>query len=130
VQQQGKKKAIQFLEGKIGTTVTLERFSLSFPKKIVLTGLYMEDQSKDTLLYAGRLGINTDLWALTKNRIELKEIELENFTANIARSKEDSAFNFDYIINAFSDTTQIVEDTLSTPWDFAVGDLSLEDIRL
>ncbi|HYF68113.1 MAG TPA: hypothetical protein VD884_08255, partial [Ohtaekwangia sp.] len=130
VQQKGKEKAIGFLEEKIGTTVRLERFSLSFPKRIVLTGFYLEDQQKDTLLYAGRLGIDTDLWALTKHRIELNDIELENFTANVSRAEKDSAFNFDYILKAFSDTTQTPKDTVSTPWEFGIGNILLEDIRL
>lgn len=130
VQKKGKEKAIGFLEEKIGTTVHLERFSLSFPKKIVLTGFYLEDQQRDTLLYAGRLGIDTDLWALTKHRIELNNIELENFTARVSRAEKDSAFNFDYILKAFADTTQAPKDTVSTPWAFGIGNILLEDIRL
>src|SRR5687768_8452567 len=62
VQNKLTQKAISFLESKIGTDVNLERISLSIPKKIVLTGLYLEDQKRDTLLYAGELAVNTDLW--------------------------------------------------------------------
>src|SRR5690349_1444826 len=64
-------KAVGFLKDKIGTEVRLDHISLSFPKKVVLEGLYVEDQSTDTLLYAGRLAVNTDLWALTHNEIDL-----------------------------------------------------------
>ena len=107
VQNQIKQKAIAFLEEKIHTKVRLDHFSLSFPKKIVIEGFYMEDQERDTLLYAGRLGIDTDLWSLTDNTIELNRVELENFTSRIKRSEQDSAFNFDYIIKAFAtDTVQ------------------------
>jgi uncharacterized protein involved in outer membrane biogenesis len=130
VQQKIKDKAISFLEEKIQTEVRLEHFSLSFPKKIVLTGLYLEDQNKDTLLYAGRLGIDTDLWALTKHKIELKDIELEQVTARVSRPATDSAFNFDYILKAFAgDSTSTKPDTVATPWEFALGDILLEDIN-
>ena len=64
VQNKLTQKAITFLENKIGTDVNLEHISLSIPKKIVLTGLYLEDQQRDTLLYAEELAINTDLWRL------------------------------------------------------------------
>jgi uncharacterized protein involved in outer membrane biogenesis len=127
VQQRIKDEAISFLEGKLNTEVRLDHFSLSFPKKVVLTGLYLEDQKKDTLLYAGRLGIDTDLWALTKNKIELSDIELEDFTAHVSRPANDSAFNFDYILKAFADTTATKPDTVSKPWEFAIGDILLED---
>jgi translocation and assembly module TamB len=130
VQQRIKDEAISFLEGKLNTEVRLDHFSLSFPKKVVLTGLYLEDQKKDTLLYAGRLGIDTDLWALTKNKIELSDIELEDFTAHVSRPANDSAFNFDYILKAFADTTATKPDTVSKPWEFAIGDILLEDLNV
>src|SRR5687767_6662910 len=72
-------EAVGFLKGKIGTEVRLDHISLSIPKKIVLTGLYLEDQSQDTLLYAGELAINTDLYALTKRTIQLNDVELNDF---------------------------------------------------
>jgi translocation and assembly module TamB len=129
IQNKIKQEAITFLQGKIGTKVALEHFSLSFPKKIVLTGFYMEDQQRDTLVYAGRLGIDTDLWALTDKTIELNKIELEDFSAKIKRSEQDSAFNFDYIIKAFASDSTAVDTTASAPWDFKLGDIELQNLR-
>jgi translocation and assembly module TamB len=129
VQNKIKQKAISFLESKIGTRVELEHFSLSFSKKIIIEGLYLEDQQKDTLLYAGRLGVDTDLWALTDNTIELNTIELENFTSTIKRSEKDSAFNFDYIIKAFVSDTVQADTTASAPWDFRLGDVELRNLK-
>jgi translocation and assembly module TamB len=125
VQNRITQEAIQFLEKRIKTDVRLDYISISFPKKIVLTGLYLEDQKKDTLLYAGMLAIDTDLWGLTQRRIQLNDIELDKLTAYINRSPQDSAFNFDYIIDAFSDTTTVVEDTTAVPWEFSIGDIQL-----
>jgi translocation and assembly module TamB len=125
VQNKITQKAISFLEEKIKTEVRLDYVSISFPKKIVLTGLYLEDQREDTLLYAGSLAIDTDLWSLTQHRIQLNDIELERLTAFIYRNPKDSAFNFDYIIDAFSDTTAVQKDTVAKPWDFSIGDVSL-----
>ncbi len=126
VQNKIRGEAISFLENKIGTPVRLAHFSLSFPKKIVLEGLYIEDQAQDTLLYAGRIGIDTDLWALTDNTIELNKLELENIVSTIKRSEADSAFNFDYIIAAFAtaDTTPV--DTTAAPWTFRLGEIELD----
>ncbi|HTF16575.1 MAG TPA: hypothetical protein VK658_00810, partial [Chryseolinea sp.] len=66
VQKRIVNEAVSFVEKKIGTRVSLAHLGLSFPKAIVLEGLYLEDQKTDTLLYIGRLSIDTDLWGLTR----------------------------------------------------------------
>ncbi len=128
VQNKIKQEAITFLESKIGTPVRLAHFSLSFPKKIVIEGLYIEDQQQDTLLYAGRVGVDTDLWALTDNTIELNKIELSNIVSTIKRSEADSAFNFDYIIAAFATADTVAVDTTAAPWTFRLGEVELEQL--
>ena len=131
IQNKLTQKAITFLENKIGTDVNLEHISLSIPKKLVLTGLYIEDQQKDTLIYAGELAVNTNLWKLTNRTIELSQIELSDFNGNITRTENDSAFNFSYIIDAFTgDTTSAPADTTQAPWAFSIGEISLERIRV
>ena len=130
VQNKLVQKAVTFLHNKIGTEVRLEHISLSIPKKIVLTGLYLEDQKKDTLLYAGELSINTDLWQLTNQSIQLNDIELSDFKGSIYRTRADSSFNFDYIIKAFSGDTTVVADKTQAPWKFSIGNLNLENIAL
>ncbi|MEJ7646319.1 MAG: translocation/assembly module TamB domain-containing protein [Chryseolinea sp.] len=129
VQNKLTQEAVKFLHKKIGTPVSLDHISLSFPKAIVLDGLYIEDQSTDTLLYAGKLSVDTDLWSLTRNEIQLNNISLEHSSVSISRTV-DGKFNFDYIIQAFAGDTTIVADTTSTPWTFTVGDIDLNDIQV
>lgn len=122
--------AVNFLQEKIQTKVSLDHISLSIPKSIVLTGLYLEDQKQDTLLYAGELSVNTDLWALTENKIQLNDVSLDNFKAAISRNEQDSAFNFDYILDAFATDTTVAPDTTQTPWSFALGNINLSNIQV
>lgn len=130
VQQKITQKAISFLEDKIGTEVELEKLYISFPKNIVLQGLYLEDQSSDTLLYVGELKIDTDLWALTRNEIQLNNIALENTVANIRRAENDSAYNFNYIMDAFAGDSTAVPDTLEQKgWTFSLETIALENIK-
>lgn len=124
-------KAVSIVEEKIGTEVTLEGIRVGFPKSIVLEGLYLEDQQGDTLLYAGKLSVDTDLWALTRNEIQLNDIHLENSAAFISRPESDSAFNFTYIIDAFAGDSTAVPDTLEQKgWNFSLETIKLERIRL
>lgn len=122
-------EAVSFVQKKIGTRVSLDHLSLSFPKAIVLEGIYLEDQKTDTLLYAGRLSIDTDLWALTRNTIELNDVTLSNADIRIKRSAVDSTFNFDYIIDAFAGTEPKADTTPSKPWNFNIEDISLQEVK-
>ena len=105
-------KAVSFLEEKIGTEVSLGGISIRFPKSVVLEDIYLEDQNGDTLLYAGKLAVDTDLLALTRNEIHLNEILLENAAAFVSRAENDSAFNYSYIMDAFAGDSTAVPDTL------------------
>ncbi|HTE31012.1 MAG TPA: hypothetical protein VK666_11610, partial [Chryseolinea sp.] len=130
VQNRITQEAVAFLQKKIGTKVSLGHFSLSFPKKLVLEEIYLEDKKSDTLLYAGKLSIDTDLWALVHHKIKLNDIALEDSHASISRSGKDGTFNFDYIISAFNTPSAAAPDTTSSPWEFDVGDVQLANIHL
>jgi len=129
VQNSLTQKAVGFLEKKLGTKVSLDHINISFPKTIILEGLYFEDQNKDTLLYAGRFSINTDLFALASRKIELNEIGLENGRAYVNRPETDSAYNFSYILKAFAGDSTATPDTLEEKgWKISVERIDLENI--
>lgn len=130
VQQKITQRAVTFLKNKIGTEVRLERAFVSFPKQIVLEGLYIEDQSRDTLVYAGELNVDADLWALTHNIISINTLSLKGFSGKVSRGANDSTYNFSYIIEAFSgDSTETPQaaDTTGKPWTFNLGDIELKN---
>ena len=131
VQNKLTQKAITFLETKIGTDVNLEHISLSIPKKIVLTGFYLEDQQRDTLLYAGELAINTDLWQLTQHTIQLNDVELTNFNGSVRLAQSATVL---LTSATFLTPLPILRtpkvDTTQTPWKFSIGTISLEKIRI
>jgi hypothetical protein len=129
VQNKLTQRAIVYLQDKIGTKVNLDGIYIGFPKKIVIEGLYAEDQKSDTLLYVGTLSIDTDLWGLTQSRIELNSIRLSNAIANLQRKKNDSSFNFDYIIKAFSSEGD-ASDTTSSEWTFALNKVKLDQVAV
>lgn len=125
VQNKLTQKAVAFLEKKIGTEVVLNHISLSFPKRLVLSGIYLEDQERDTLFAVDKLSVNTNLWGLFQNEIKLDDIRLDNLRAYVSRSSPDSVFNFQYIVNAFAGDTTASNDTTQSPWKFSVGSIEL-----
>ncbi|PYF74230.1 translocation/assembly module TamB domain-containing protein [Pedobacter nutrimenti] len=134
VQDFVKTKAINYLKNKTHTEVRLESINISLPKDIVLNKFYIEDQKKDTLLYAQRLAVDISLFKLLSNKVEINNIELEKIRANVKRVHPDSSFNFSFLVNAFMSEEkkpeeQVKKDTTST-LKFALDKISLKDIGL
>jgi len=130
VQNFARKKIVAYLQDKIHTRVEIRRLAISFPKKIILEGVYFEDQNKDTLLAGNKLEVDIAMFKLLSSKVEVKYIGLEGITANVKRLQPDTTFNFDYIIKAFTsgqtDTTTL-SDTLAM--QFELGTIKLHNIR-
>lgn len=92
---------VSFLQEKIGTHVSIDRFNLDFPKRIVLEGVYFEDQQGDTLLAGDTLRVDVSLWALLSHQVKINEIDLRGITSYVHKTLPDSAYNFGYILKAF-----------------------------
>lgn len=116
VQNFAKNKAVAYLQKKIGTKVSVDRLSISFPKEVVLKGVYFEDQKKDTLLYGKEIRVDIALFKLLSHKVEVNYVELNGIKTHIYRNKPDTAFNFDYIAKAFAGS-----DTATAPQDTAGG---------
>jgi hypothetical protein len=64
-----------------------------------LEGLYIEDEKKDTLLYAGTVQVKITDWFFMKKEADLTYIGLNNFVINTYRT--DSIWNYSFIANKF-----------------------------
>lgn len=128
IQNRIAQKAISFLQDKIKTKVELKRIVINFPKTIVVEGLYMEDQQRDTLIYSERIAVDASMWELLNNKILLNQIDIKNTTGNISRTLPDSAFNFDYIVKAFA-SEEPTTDTTASSWTFSIGDLNVDNLK-
>lgn len=126
VQNFAKNKAVSYLEGKIHTKVSIDRIEIGLPKKVILEGVYFEDQQKDTLLAGEKIAVDISLFELMNNKIELNSVSLTGITATISKDKN-SVFNFDYIIKAFA--SQEKKDDSSTPMEFSIDKVNLDNIR-
>jgi hypothetical protein len=127
VQNFTKEKLVSYLQDKIKTKVTVDSLSFGITKEIILTGVYFEDQKKDTLLSAKKLAVDISLLQLLNNKIEINSIKLEKATATIKKNKN-AVFNFDYIIKAFDTGEKPKED--SKPMILSMGNIDLNHIRL
>lgn len=123
-----------YLAKKLKSPFRIGRVSYQIPDYIALEDVLFVTPKGDTLLAGQRLFVDLDMWGLLQNRIMLNQVELEHIRLNVTRTLPDTAFNFQYIINAF-DTEEPGEavqptDTAAAPLDFGLTKLLLKDVRL
>ncbi|MCF8400501.1 MAG: translocation/assembly module TamB [Bacteroidales bacterium] len=122
--------ATDYVEDKTAAEVRLDKILISFPKDILLQGLYVGDYEKDTLFYAGELQVDVGIWDLLWNKIHIDEFSLKNATIRLQRRSADSNFNFQFILDSLSGTGKEKQEPTAEKqsMDFALGDISLENI--
>ena len=119
--------ATSFIGNKTHTKVEIRTVSISFPKSIVLEGLYLEDQNADTLIYAGKAEVNIALTDLFSSKINIADIDLEEATVNMKRTRTDSLFNYNFLTTAFSDTA--TQAKAPSKWTFKLENAGLTKVR-
>ncbi len=97
------RKATSILSKKLNTTVKIEHVRLDLLNHINIEGIYIEDQNKDTLLYAGQVQGRITDWFFFKNGIPvIKYVGLKNAYANLYRTKDSEEWNYQFVADAFS----------------------------
>src|SRR5664279_1054193 len=131
VQNFGRKKIQAYLASKLHTQVIIGELSVDFPKTIVLKNLYLEDQHRDTLLSAGNLNLDVNLWGLFKHQVVVNNMTLDRWTVNVKRQLPDSVFNYAFIVKAFASGNAHPEKATkgNSPWVFELGTIHLVNIR-
>lgn len=94
------KQATVRLSKKLGTKVSIERVDFAFFNKLEFDNLLIEDQSKDTLLFAGAAKVNVNDWFFRKDTVILKYIGLSDGLINLKR--KDSIWNYKFLTDYFS----------------------------
>src|SRR5690606_32216245 len=85
---------------------------------------------RDTLLAGEKLRVDISMLKLLNNTVEISQIDLQGITAKINRSLPDSAFNFDYIIQAFvGEQEETTPPDSSAAMTFDIDKVNLDRIR-
>lgn len=127
-----RKKAVSWLQEKLDTKVAVGRIYVGFPDNVILENIYVEDKQQDTLLLAGKIKANINLYqVIFKGNIDFENIELNTITAKVKRELPDTTFNFQFIIDAFASGTEDENNTdTSSSSSFVIRKVQLDKIRL
>jgi hypothetical protein len=121
-----------WLSSETGSVISIDRVAIRFPKSVGLRGVYAEDESGDTLLYAGNFFVNVRMTSLLQNKVVITSLELDDLTARVTRQQPDSVFNFQFIADAFAsdetDKSRLNDEESS--FDFNINKISLNNINV
>ena len=132
IQNKIKNSVTSFVSSKTNTRIEIENIRISFPKSAVIEGLFLEDIQKDTLFFAGKIKANIAFLDLLSKKIHIKNFTLENAVLNAKRDVADSLFNFNFLLQSFSDSAdqKKVKPKSKSVWTFKSDRLNLKNIRL
>ena len=126
-----KNKVQVYLQQKLKTKVVIGTLDYRLPKWIELNGIYLEDQQKDTLLYGEQVAVDINMLKLISGEINIRKASFKNIYANILRPENDTVFNYQFIMNAFSGATKTATAKADTAaLKITLKTLLLNDIRL
>ena len=131
VQNFARSRAESYLSRKLRVPVRIGHLDITFFRSITLKDIYIPDPQKDTLLAAGEVHVRLRMLGLLHNQLDVQEIDCKDITANILRrSPTDTTFNYQFIIDAFTNPHPGPPDTTkSSPFQIGMNRLLLDNIH-
>lgn len=123
--------AVDKLKDITKTEISIDQIQLKLFYNVELEGIYVEDLSKDTLLYAQKLEVDISPWRLLHKRLQVNNIDLDGFSINFSQKTPESDFNFQFLIDAFAgDSTQVDTDTTPSALTIVIDNIILSKGKL
>lgn len=123
--------AVDQLKSTLKTEVSIDEVRFKLFNKATLKGIYIEDQSKDTLLYAHNLEVRLSPWEFIKSsKLAITGIDLDDFIININQKDSVSDLNFQFIIDAFSSSDTTKTDTTKSSLKIVIENINIKNGRL
>ncbi|MFD2887233.1 translocation/assembly module TamB domain-containing protein [Chitinophaga cymbidii] len=133
VQHFVRNKAESYLRDQLKTDVRIGGLRITWFNAIRLDDVFVGDTRKDTLLSSRELSVRYNLFSLFGNELNVRSLTWEDAVVNIYRPANDSAFNYQFVIDAFS-SPSAEEDTLieesGTTLKYNIGNVALERITV
>ncbi len=93
------------LSQELKTELSIKTVNISLFNGIVISGIYLEDQQKDTLIYIDKLSVYPKNLKLITNKISFLKVSVDNLYINLYEISPDIT-NLQFIVDALADTTQ------------------------
>ncbi|WP_143309950.1 translocation/assembly module TamB domain-containing protein [Chitinophaga vietnamensis] len=118
------------LSEQLNTRVEIQHVNLRLFNSMDLEGALIEDQHKDTLLYAGRLRLRITDWFFFQDKPVIKFIGLDDAQLNLIRHRNDSVWNYAFISDAFAPAHPDTSHTPSKGISLDLKKIDLHNIKI
>lgn len=123
-------KATTYFNEKTGGNLSIRSIDLRIPSYVQLEGVSLESPDSQRIAYVGDIEISLGWRYLFNHTIRVDKLVLKDVEGKVFQ-KDASGWNYDFIVNGFSDSTAAPPDTSgSSSWDFSVGYVDLQNIDL
>jgi hypothetical protein len=133
VQDYLRRQGESYLQKKLHTRVKIGYLRARGWRYLELRNVYVADTSSQALLYSGSLKVRYNLLAFINNELQINSLEWDTLLVNIYRHPQDTAFNYQFVIDAFVSKDSI-PDTISpksgTTIQFHIKDVTLKQVRV
>ena len=123
-------QVVKYLESKLKTNIEIGSIDYSLPKWLKIKNVYIEDQKKDTLLFGEELSVDLDMLKLIQGNTDIKKVFLKNISINISRPQNDTVFNYQFIIDAFSGNKATTKNKDTAEMKLTLSQLIFENVGL
>jgi len=117
--------ATDWLTAKTGKEIRIASLDVGLFSGVEIKNIYVEDNNKDTLLYAGDISLDINLFSAAFGNISPNSVALTDVVAKLKVDK-DTVFNFNYLIDAFASDENTKTDTSTQSIDINLNNLALE----
>jgi hypothetical protein len=116
-----------YLSSQLGAKISIQRVDIELFKTLVLEGVYVEDQKKDTILYAGSIDVVIGILSFKNHLLSVKSIALSEADIQLKTYENETDLNLQFIIDylSSSDTTKPEE----TPWMLNISNVEIKNSR-
>ena len=119
-----------YLSNQLQTSLTIGDIDYRLPNWIRLNDILVLDQRDDTLLSGGNIYARINMVKLLSQNVEIGGLEFEKIVVHIRRRANDSAFNYQFIADAFSTgNNEIDTSSRPDPMQLSVKHVLLNDVR-
>jgi hypothetical protein len=113
-----------YLSEELQTTVSVNGVDIGFFNRVILEGLYVEDQKSDTLAYLSRLHLGVRYVSIDDQAVHLSKVRIDDLKFYLHKYEGDEKLNLQFLIDYFS----VPKDTaVSKPWDIRSSALELRN---
>jgi len=121
-------QAAMFISKKTQSRLEIDNIRISFPKTVVLNGIFALDAQSDTLIYARKATVNLALFGFLSNRINIESLDLEDATIKLYTTRTDPMFNYEFLLESFSKPKDLPADLASpSKWIFSLHRVTLKN---